>query len=308
MIGPESLDFPPLHCALEPALGDYYQDLSGALELVEGGYHGGLDTAGVAVVTMGSQGTFHNAITAAQYALANMTAVRRGDAERTERARAQLDWLVESQEAGGEWEGCWLMGFDNPKYRWLKAPWTSALASGNAISALLRGRELFGEESYRAAAEAAYEALHRDRDRQRLCEESGGRLWYEEYPGDPPLHVLNGHIYALLGVLDYARVSGDPLTEQRWRRAVETVRATLPEFDLGYWSAYELRWREPATLHYQKNIHIPQLRILAALSGEPVFDEVADRWARYLASPVARARRAIALRLSRGRYADATRR
>ena len=297
MIKPETLDFPPLHCATDPTLGDYYQDLSHAITLIESNYYvgkgrycGGCDSRGIPMVEIDGQGAFPLAVTTAQYALANITAFRRGDGERGPRARNQLDWLVGTQEREGDWAGCWLIRYDNPKYGWLRTPWTGALSSGNAISALLRGWELFGQEDYRASAEAAYSALHTHREHGQLFDEARGELWYEEYPANPAIHVLNGHIYTLLGVLDYARVSGDSQAEQRWRRAAATALAHLDEFDLGYWSAYDMRWREPAGVHYQKNVHVPQLRILARLTEDERFAVVADRWERYLESRLCRAR------------------
>jgi hypothetical protein len=294
---PESLELPPLHCSLDSTLGDYYQDFSPSIALVESGYAGGVDARGLPWNSFPGQPRAHSPIRIAQYALANLTAAGRGDERRLEIARTQLDWLVESQEAAGEWAGCWPMTHDNPKYPWLRAPWFSALASGNAISALLRGREALGGERYGEAAAAAYAGLHAPRPAMRICEEADGELWYEEYPASPPLRVLNGHVYCLLGVADHARVSGDPEAHRRWRLAADTLLANLDRYDLGYWSAYELRWREPASLHYQKNIHVPQLRILAALTGEERFAAVADRWETQLRSARSRLRWRLAVRL-----------
>lgn len=301
MIKPETLELPPLACTLAPELGDYYQDFSAAIALVESGYHGGFDERGVPVVDVPGGGSGTNAVTVAQYALANMTVFRRGDRDRGYLAAVQLDWLVENQEQSGAWSGCWLTRHDDPKYAWLKAPWTSALTSGNAISALLRGAELLGHERYRAAAEAGYAGLHEAHHEGHLYVDDGTDLWYEEYPADPPLHVLNGHIYTLLAVTDYARVSGDAVAEKRWRRAAETVLRSLDAFDIGYWSVYDLRFREPVSVHYQKNIHVPQLRILAALTGETRFAETADRWERQLESRVGKLRWAVGLRVRRFR-------
>lgn len=299
MIKPESLEMPPLHCSLDRELGDYYQDFAPAIRLVESGYHGTLDDAGVPLVRYGAGGCSYSAIHTAQYALANMIALRRGEKARAALVRALADSLVATQEQAGELAGCWVMTFDNPKYRWLRAPWTSALASGNAISALLRAWELFDDDRYWAAADRAYEALHVPRTTMRLCDDSGGELWYEEYPAEPPLRVLNGHVYCLFGVADYARVTGNERAEARWRSAARTALEHLDDFDLGYWSAYDLRWREPAAVHYQKNIHVPQLRILAALTDEPRFGAVADRWERYLHSRRSRLRWVAAIRLHR---------
>jgi len=293
----DKLRLPPLHCSLEAALGDYYQDFSPILKLIESGYHGGLDSDGVPVVHHKMCGMHYSAVTTAQYALANITAIRRGDDSRTERAHTLVEWLVSAQERSGELAGCWATTYDNSKYPWLVAPWTSALASGNAMSALLRGWELFGDIRYRLAAGRAYDALHIPRTTMRLCEQTPEELWYEEYPAEPPLRVLNGHVYALLGVADWARCSGDPEADRRWRSAAATLLTHLGSFDLGYWSVYDLRFREPVSRHYQRNIHIPQLRVLAALTGEPEFGRVADRWERRVDRLPSAARLAIATRV-----------
>jgi hypothetical protein len=227
-----------------------------------------------------------------------MIALRRGENGRSGQAQVQLNSLVDTQESTGPFAGCWVMAQDNQKYSWLRSPWTSALASGTAISALLRGWENFGDERYRLAADAAYIALHRPETALTWSSPNGAELWYEEYPGEPPLHVLNGHVYALLGVVDHARLTGDAEAEARWRLAAATLLSHLDDFELGYWSAYDLRWREPVSLHYQKNIHVPLLRILAELTGEPRFATVADRWERYFASKTSRMRWQIALRLN----------
>jgi hypothetical protein len=296
VIRPESLEFPPLNCSLDRQLGGYYQDFSQAIGLVEEGSYGSPALDGAPQIAHTGKGDRRNAIITAQYALANMTVAARGNGSRMELARRLLNSLIATQEPRGEWAGCWLIKYDNPKYPWLTAPWTSAMASGHAISALLRGWELFGLESYLTAAEAAYQALHRPRTGTRLYEEMGNELWYEEYPALPPVRVLNGHVYCLLGVADYARVSGDPEADSRWRRAAATAIAHLRDFDLGYWSAYDLRWREPTSIHYHKNIHIPQLRVLAALTDDPRPAQTANRWDRYLHSPFCRLRWIVATR------------
>jgi hypothetical protein len=296
-LNPALLDFKPLNCSFDSTLGDYYQDLSPALRMIESGYHGPTDENGIPLLTVAGQGDFANAVTISQTAIANMTVLRRGDSSRASAARAQLDWLVKHQQHEAPWAGCWLMQHDNPKYAFLRAPWTGSLASGNAISALLRGHELFGDERYRHAAAEAYAGLHADRGLWTLYREIDQDLWYEEYPADVPLHVLNGHIYTMFAVLDYARVTGDAEARARWEMALATARRHLLRFDIGFWSIYDLRMREPTNVHYHKNIHIPQLRILAELTGDSVFTEVADRWQLYLSSRLCRVRLAVWLRV-----------
>lgn len=296
---PERLEARARSAAHGNVLGLYYQDFSAAIALVESGYHGVRDDRGIPLVRYGRQGFHYNPITAAQYGLANLDAVMLGDDSRRTLAEEILEWLVGTLERQAGGAGLWRMPFRDLKYPWLDRGWVSALALGQGISALLRGHELFGRQEYLVAAGQAYEGLHAGLVSPPLVrEESGGAIWYEEYPADPPLHVLNGHIYALLGVLDWARVTGDPQARRRWEAAVSAVRSSLASFDTGYWSLYDLRFRELSSLHYHKNIHLPQLEILGILSGDPCFDEVARRWRRYLGNPRCRIKRWLMLRLA----------
>ena len=98
------------------------------------------------------------------------------------------------------------------------------------------------------------------------------------------------------GLADWARVSGDPEADERWRRAAATAEAALPAFDLGYWSAYDAATREPASLHYHRNVHLPQLRILHRLTGREAFARTADRWEGQLSRPGSALRRHLAMR------------
>lgn len=291
------MDFPPLDVGTGGELKRFYQDFGPAVALVESGHHGPLDERGVPLVRYPEGVLAFNPITAAQYALGLHTLVLQGDAARQDRLRVVLDRLVEAQTDAGPRTGFWELRFQNPKYPSLRNPWVSALAQGNAISALLRGWQLFGDDGYRRAAEAGNRALHgQGAGSPPPCLESDTALWYEEYPHGRPLHVLNGHVYALLGVLDHARDSGDPESERRWRAAAATTLGALPGYDTGYWSRYDLRSGELVDRHYHRNIHIPQLRILAALTGDEGFEHMADRWEGYLNSPLCHLRRNVTMR------------
>ena len=86
---PHTLDFPPLHCSLDQTLGDYYQDFAPAIQLVESGFHGSVDEHGVALADYGHQGHVPNAIIIAQYAIANLAVLGRGDNTRAQQARVR---------------------------------------------------------------------------------------------------------------------------------------------------------------------------------------------------------------------------
>ena len=125
-----------------------------------------------------------------------------------------------------------------------------------------------------------------------LTTDSRGRLWIEQYVTRPPSHILNGFIWALWGVYDYARFTGDILVRARFDKCVATIESALPEYDNGHWSLYELPGggTPMASSRDEHALHIAQLRVLERITGLSTFKVFADRWQRYLDSPVNRTR------------------
>ena len=266
---------------IQSKLGPYYLDFAEVLKLVEGGYHGARDEKGVPLNDVGAQGQFYNVITIAQYAVAlHDTMLESGETPQSrEKLEAQLEAIVAHIEMEGEWKGFFRANWNNQKYLELRAPWVSALAQGNGISALLRGFEWNGDPRWMTCATAMFEAMERPLNQGGVSEwDENGHFWLEEYPMNPPSHVLNGFIFALWGVLDYARATGDQRAWQWWNAGCETLRARLPDYDCGFWSVYDLSHRELATQYYQRNIHVPQLEAMHALTGDEIYQKYARRW------------------------------
>lgn len=280
--------------------------MTSALPLIEGGYHGPMDANGVPKNKLGGLWRYH-AATIAQYALALHGSLTLCDisSERTtgeRKLRAQLQALEPLIETGGKWRGFALNHWDNAKYPALRAGWVSAMYQGNMVSALLRGWQFFGEDRWRGLAELAYSALEKPLSDGGTCvreSHAGGEdYWLEEYPMTPPSHVLNGYIYSLWGVLDWARATSDPAAWRRWHQGVETLKRHLPEYDCGYWSVYDLRFRELVSRYYQENVHVPQMQAMHALTGDSLFDEYARRWTAQSQSFLCRIRWAVMLRVN----------
>ncbi len=187
----------------------------------------------------------------------------------------------------------WMHHFDWPYRQLLKAPWYSGLAQGNGLSLLVRAARTSGEERFETAAHKAFEPMRLDVSAGGvLVTDDRGRIWIEEYLVDPPSHILNGFIWALWGVYDYARWSGSREASRVFESCISTLQQALPDYDTGRWSLYELPADGPPMLasRYYHELHIVQLRVLTRLTGANTFDTVADRWQRYLESPVNRTR------------------
>ncbi|MCK4273140.1 hypothetical protein KAX22_10825 [bacterium] len=203
-----------------------------------------------------------------------LTTARREDLERS----IQLaDWLVANQK-DGRWE------FRFGWYYGLRPPWISAMAQGEGISALLRLHLATGDDRYLSAARAALDPFQKEIGRGGVAISVGEeQVFFEEYPSDPPSHVLNGFVFALWGLYDYALYLKDPEADRLFQAGVHTLATWLPGYDLGYWSSYDLfpfQVRFVAHPFYHQ-LHIAQLEVMFQLTGRLPFRETAERWEGY---------------------------
>jgi heparosan-N-sulfate-glucuronate 5-epimerase len=262
-------------------LGEYYIDFVPSFSNYAEYRYGVFDERGVPLVGW-SDDAYYNPVTLAQYGFLLHALHARGlCAEALPTLEALLAWFEANKEESAG--GCfWRQAVGAPRYG-LKAGFVSAMASGEAISFYLRMYQLTGDASLLATARAAYAFL-----RVPFAEggvrrtDARGDLWFEEYPSEPPSYVLNGFIYCLFGLYDLLRVSGDPAVRQDVEACLKTLRTNLPRFDTGYWSVYDLLTNELVSVYYQRNVHLPQVEVLHAMTGDPVFAHYAERWRRDL--------------------------
>jgi hypothetical protein len=268
---------------------DYYMRFAGKAR-----YRGPFDSDGVPLIDyLGGIGRQYNPIAVAQYGLARLNAwTMSGAADDRSGWVTAADWLAARMRPNQHGVAVWMHDFDWPYRQWLRAPWYSGLAQGAGLSLLVRAARATRHEGYAAAAHQAFEPLCRDvAEGGVLVTDAKGDVWIEEYIVDPPSHILNGFIWALWGVYDYARWSQNSQAWHVWNRGVATLVNRLSEFDTGWWSLYEARdeGREMLASRYYHTLHITQLRVMHRLTRIAVFDRVADRFQTYLDSPSNRA-------------------
>lgn len=183
----------------------------------------------------------------------------------------QADIFTSSKDGRIEWST------DVPA-RGLKAPWISALTQSVAISVLLRAHELTGDPTYRKAASRAFGWLKKPLAEGGLA--SGG--WLEEYPNQSaPSHVLNGHIWALLGVWDYYRITHDPAARRLFESGINVIKRNMSWYDNGFWLVYDHSNRADFILGTYMQLMIEQARTLYAITNDSFFRRAAVRWRSY---------------------------
>lgn len=127
-----------------------------------------------------------------------------------------------------------------------RAGFTSSMAQATAAQALARAGRATGDRRYARGASAAYRALVSDATSVR----SGGQVRrFAMYSFRKEMRVLNGEIQTLVGLADYARVSGSDDARRVVARASRGLVAQLGAWDTGAWTLYNAGGKE-ATLHY----------------------------------------------------------
>jgi hypothetical protein len=204
--------------------------------------------------------------------------------------------LLDKQEREGRLAGAWLHQRPLMHTYDLRPPWISAMAQGQGASLLVRLHQLLGGEDWADAAALALRPLELPVEQGGVLRHLDGHRFPEEYPSSPPSYVLNGLIFTLWGHRDVARVHRDSTPGERFAEGVDLLAATLPRWDLGYWSRYDLfphRLPNVASSFYH-SLHVNQLRALEAMTDRPEIRAVRERWERYAGSPVAPRRALLA--------------
>ena len=177
-------------------------------------------------------------------------------------ALPHIKWLVDNIKKDGTYKH----NFVFPFYDNFPKPWVGGLSQGLAISALVQANKV-------EVAEKAFNGL------QDNCihVDGLGNTWIEEYPLDKPVKILNGFIYALFGVYDLYKKTGNEEAEELWKKGIRTLKQNLKRYDLRNWSKYDLYSEIPATPFYNK-IHVKQLAALYNMTTDKIFKRYSIKW------------------------------
>lgn len=138
-----------------------------------------------------------------------------------------------SQRAGGiAWEYMFVFDGGSP-------PWTSGLSQGTGLQALARAWSATGEDRYLSAAQQALGIFRAGPPEGVRAAAASTGAWYLQYTYAPNEHVLNGFIQSLVGLYDYAKLTGDPVGQQLFEAGDAQAREQVPSFDTGAWSKYD---------------------------------------------------------------------
>jgi hypothetical protein len=160
---------------------------------------------------------------------------------RTTRTNPRTSLLVDeilalaSERAGGlAWEYEFAFGGGS-------APWVSSLAQGTGLQALARAAVKLGRQAdvFPVASRALNVFERAAPEGVRVAPQAG---WagphYAQYSFAPSLRILNGFVQSIVGLHDYAQISGDPRAQALYVDGEREAAHEVPQFDTGAWSLY----------------------------------------------------------------------
>ncbi len=193
------------------------------------------------------------------------------------------DWFYQNAEVTKKLGVRWLTDVSLPQYKNFNV-WQSAFSQSRGISILLRAYQITNDDKYAKMTEEALIPFTKPVSEGGVTSFTKWGPFYEEYTTKVPTLVLNGMIFSLCGIYDFVRVfPKNKVARKIYEDGIQTLKNILPEYDLGYWSRYNLckaDWYpevDPATIGYQR-LHITQLEMLYKLTNEEIFKEYAGKF------------------------------
>jgi hypothetical protein len=248
-----------------------------------------LDEDGIPLTWFGDA-YYYNPAFVAEHALSLYGRYTRGELTLSS-FRKTVDRLLSLQDE----RGAFRYGFP---YRYMdtlfQPGWTSGLAQGYALSALARAALVLGDPRYLDAGDRALEYLTTPVASGGLMDTMSslhgsleGFIFFQEAVASPPTYVLNGYMFALLGLYDWSQLGRARASAQRYfDRGVLTLSQILPYYDLGAFSAYDLQHLTYARLPHVAGdyhlMHIYQLHALASITDIPALSAFELAWRRYI--------------------------
>jgi hypothetical protein len=195
------------------------------------------------------------------------------------RLGALVDELVPlaAERAGGlAWEYYFTFDGGSP-------PWVSSLAEGTAVQGLARAAVRLGRQADLLPVAQRALAPFEARPPAGVAVRTDRGTHYAQYSFAPGLRILNGFVQSVVGLHDYAELSGDARAQQLYAGGEREARHEVPQFDTGAWSLYERGTsKRESDLGYHTLLR-DFLRSLCRRADEPaVYCDAATHFTAYL--------------------------
>ncbi len=191
-----------------------------------------------------------------------------------EQVLAELIPLAAQRGGGLTWE--YYFSFDGGS-----PPWTSAMSQGTALDALTRAYQATKDPSYLTVASQALPVFSKPPPAGVNVRTSAGTRFLQ-YTFAPKLSIINAFLQTLIGLYDYAHVSGNPIAQQLFDRGNAEALLEVPQFDTGAWSLYQPGLEDSLDYH---ELVTGFLQELCTRTQSPVYCTTAQHFTGYLKTP-----------------------
>lgn len=167
--------------------------------------------------------------------------------------------------------------FDLHEYD-LTAPWYSGMAQGHAVSIFIRAYRLSHEEKYMTEALQSLNFMLKDLTeggcRTKTPE---GLSWICEYPTEKVPYVLNGFVFAVIGLGEYASFSDDHQFQNLFEEYIQVLKEVIPHYEKENWLIYDRLHDKKVDDNYM-GFQILQLYQLYEMTNDNYFFDKAKKW------------------------------
>ena len=160
-------------------------------------------------------------------------------------------------------------------------PWTSAMSQATGLEALGRAYQATRDPTYLNVGTAALPVFN-VAPPVGVNVKTGAGTRFLQYTFAPGADIINAFLQTLIGLYDFAQVSGNQTAAQLFAAGNAQAQAELPLFDTGAWSLYQPGIED--TLDYHQLV-TGFLQQLCARTDAPVYCTTAEHFQAYLTTP-----------------------
>jgi hypothetical protein len=139
--------------------------------------------------------------------------------------------LAAGRAGGLAWE--YLFPFDGQK-----PPWVSSLSQGTGLQAMARVAYRLNRQADAIPIVGEGLGIFQTKPPAGVRVDADGGAHYLQYSGLPKLQIINGFVQSLVGLFDYAQLTGDTTAQTLFQQGDTAARKEVPRFDTGAWSLY----------------------------------------------------------------------
>lgn len=196
-----------------------------------------------------------------------------------------INWLVDNITYKDHY-ALYEFNWKQPFYDSVGVPWTSGMSSGRAIEALTGAYKLYHSQKYIEYATALLRGFYQPIQSGGFTYKESLGYWYEEF-ADSNMHtprVLDGHIYAFLGVQKFWVQTKSDSAGYLVKQGISSLKGHLPGYDMddgwSYYDAYHIK--------SDKKYHTlltGLMKELWEITNDPVFNSYYHKWNAPLIKP-----------------------